>query len=163
MRILIVFAVEINRSVESAFLSVCVTMATNVLELVTTSTYLVAKWLLGKKVNFMPLERAGLWLGTKIFLCSITDKDFNWFRNWPVKRRTPGACSVVLVNSTALSSRDPTLCPWVSEDASLWFLKEIQKTFSLCFYHVHNISHSPKLPLVFLFNLIETRYMFSIS
>ena len=37
------------------------------------------------------MKRAGLWLGTKIYLCPITDKDFNWFRNWSVKSRIPGA------------------------------------------------------------------------
>ena len=42
------FAVEINRSVESAFF-VCLIMATNFLELATTLTNLGAKWLAGKK------------------------------------------------------------------------------------------------------------------
>ena len=51
---MIAFAVEINQSVESAFLCVCVIMATNFLELATTLTYLGANWLQAKKVNFTP-------------------------------------------------------------------------------------------------------------
>ena len=45
----IVFAVQINRSVESAFLCVCAIVATNLLELATTLKYLGAKWLPEKK------------------------------------------------------------------------------------------------------------------
>ena len=37
-----------------AFFCVCVIMATNFLELATSSKYLGAKWLLEKKVNFTP-------------------------------------------------------------------------------------------------------------
>ena len=40
----------------------------------------------------------------QIFLCPISEKDFNWFRNWSVKRRIPGARSFVLVNLAASTS-----------------------------------------------------------
>ena len=55
MRILIVFAVEINWSVESAFFCVCIIMATNFLELATTLTYLGANWLPQKKLILRPV------------------------------------------------------------------------------------------------------------
>ena len=56
-------------------------------------------------------KRGGLWLGTKMFLCPITDKDFNWFRNGSVKRRIPGARSFVLVNLAASTSSWPNNLP----------------------------------------------------
>ena len=50
----IAFGEEINRSVGSVLLCVCVIMATNFLELATTLKCLGAKWLPEKKVNFTP-------------------------------------------------------------------------------------------------------------
>ena len=62
----------------------------------------------------------------KIFSCPITGgKDLNWFRNWSVKRRIPGAPIFVLdFSSPDFFPRPfrlfpaPTNCPWVSEDGS---------------------------------------------
>ena len=50
----IAFGEEINRSVGSGFVCVCVIMASNFLELAITLKCLGAKWLPEKKVNFMP-------------------------------------------------------------------------------------------------------------
>ena len=68
-------------------------------------------------------KRAGLWLGTKIFLCPITGKDFKWFRNWSVKRRIPGFPLSLDFSSPYFFARPFSLfpattskCPWVSED-----------------------------------------------
>ena len=53
-------------------------------------------------------KRAWLWLGTKIFLCPITDKDFNWFRAWSVKSRIPGAPLSLLLTWPLQLPHDPT-------------------------------------------------------